>query len=145
MPRTVLTIGSASISLALDGPNPVLNDFSCQVIGATLTASANVSQVPATFCAPASDVPSASSWALDLRFLQDWTDPDGLSMFLYLHDGERAVFTLTPTADAAPAATGTVTLVAGSLGGEAGTPLEASVTLPCLGKPDVTPPAVPVP
>lgn len=91
-----------------------------------------------------------SSYALHLVAAQDWDTAGGLARFLWDHEGEDAEFVLNPhgqdatPSDAAPAATGTVRLVAGSFGGEVGTYAELDVTLPCAVKPtlDTSPTAL---
>lgn len=139
MPQTVLAIVDATLTLKIGAATA--SDFSCQVISAALTATSNPQQVPATFCTPAKEVPAPSSWALDVTYLQDWTDPAGLSMYLYENDAAAADFTLTLSGATEPSAAGTVYLVAGGYGGDAGVPLQATVTLPCADKPVITAPA----
>lgn len=81
------------------------------------------------------------SYALHLVAAQDWTASTGLAKFLWTNAGSPATFWLyaydstgSPTADK-PAVTGTVTLVAGTYGGEVQTYAELDVTLPCTAKP----------
>jgi hypothetical protein len=109
-----------------------------------VTPTANNVDVPATFCVGASQTASPSSFSLDLTLLQDWGAVDSASQYLFDHDAEVVDFTLEgiSVTGATVTVTGQVTVVAGALGGEAGTPLTADVSLPILGKPTIvtTPP-----
>ena len=87
----------------------------------------------------------ASSYALHLVAAQDWdttgTPVTGLAAFLWQNEGAQATFYLTAygtgtaPSTSKPAVTGTVTLVAGTYGGEVNTYPEIDVTLPCNTKP----------
>lgn len=140
MPRHVITIDNATVEF---GPTGTAVDFSCQVNSAALTPTANNVDVPATFCTGASQTAAPSSFALDLTFLQDWGEVGSVSQYLYDHDAESGVeFHVEGinTATGTPiACDGTCTIVAGQYGGEAGTPLQATVSLPCDGKPVIGP------
>lgn len=144
MARIVKIIKQAKVAL---GPVPVppaeidpatLTDFGCQVTQATISATPNTSDVPATFCEPASQVNVPSSFALTLEGLQDWGTADGLSEYLFTHDAEQAAFALYLDAGPDPVATGIVSVAAGDFGGTAGEPLTMSLELPILGYPDIT-------
>jgi hypothetical protein len=82
-----------------------------------------------------------STYALHLVAAQDWDTAGGLARFLWDNEGDDAEFVLqahgqdATNADATPAATGTVRLVAGSYGGDVGTYAELDVSLPCAVKP----------
>ena len=115
----------------------------CQVTSAVVTASANFQTIPSTGCAPASQSPGATSWALDLAWLQDWHVATGLSWFAFENDGQPVWFELTPnSADAANKLTGNAFAVAGSYGGTFGdgSAATATATWPCLDKPTVPTP-----
>jgi hypothetical protein len=143
MPRQVITVTAATLTL---GPTATSTDFSCQVNVGTITPTANNVDVPATFCAGASQTAAPSSFALDLTILQDWGAVKSVSQYLFDHDAEVVDFELEGigVTGSTVTVTGQVTVVAGALGGEAGTPLTADVSLPILGKPTVvaTPPTV---
>lgn len=134
MPRNVIVITNATVEL---GPTAAATVFTCQVSQAALTPTANTVDVPATFCAPASQAAAASSWALDLVLLQDWGDVASASMFLFDNDAQVVDFKVDGIgiSGSPMQATGQCTVVAGAFGGEAGIPLEATVSLPILGKP----------
>jgi len=122
-----------------------LTDFSCQVTSAAITSSSNTTTttVPATYCQPASEasVPVASSFALDLSFLQDWTAAAGLSAWLFKNDALTKCFALYMKGNDNPVATGQIIAQAGAFGGAPGEPLTADVTLNIQGYPDIKDPS----
>lgn len=115
--------------------------FECQVTSAAINANANLQTVPATFCAPESQAPAATGWELAVTWLQDWTDPNGLSYYAFANDTLTKFFSLTLNDQVTPVATGEVRIVAGAYGGDAATPLVATQTWPLVNKPTITPPA----
>lgn len=114
--------------------------FECQVTSVTLTPSAVTDTLPATLCQGESDTVKSSKWNLDLEVLQDWTDPDGVSFYLYDNDAERAFFSVSHSGATAPIATGEVTIQSGAFLGAASGALTATVSLPCVGKPVISKP-----
>src|SRR5215467_1366906 len=141
---TVIVITDASLKLAADAASlPTASaTFSCQVSSAAINATPNLQTVPATFCSPQSQVPAATGYELAVTWLQDWTAAaGGLSGYAFLHDTEEQAFELKLNVDdTEPIATGTLRLVAGAYGGDAGVPLPATATWPILGKPTITTP-----
>jgi len=138
MPRSTIVIDNAILKL---GPTATAVDFSCQVNSAALTPTPNSVDVPATFCVGKSTTAAPSSFALDLTYLQDWGDAASVSQYLYDNDGQQGVdFEMSgiATTGNTVTVTGVCTIVAGDYGGEAGTPLQATVSLPCDGKPTIT-------
>lgn len=126
----------ATITTFVDG------DFTCLITSAVLTPTAgtDANDLPGTFCEPAVSIPlpSASTWTLDLSTVQDANDPDGLSAYLYLHDGEEGwVYVSTGPADGFPKWVAHVYLNAASIGGAPATPLLADVSFRCIDKPDI--------
>jgi hypothetical protein len=121
--------------------------WSCQATSGALTASQDTTtvDVPATFCQPARSIPqpAATSYSLDLSFLQDPNIAAGLSAFLFEHDTEEAyvLFGLAGTGAASainpPKLIGRVRLVAGTIGGAARSNLTADVSLPLTMKPQI--------
>jgi hypothetical protein len=150
---TILTITDAVCLFALGDTEPAdwtdvaVEAFTCQVTTAQINATPNLNEVPATWCQPATQVPAATSYALDLAGLQDWTVAAGLSMFLLANDAKPGWVQLSmPTQDPGdPIATATVQVryVAGSFGGAAGAPLTFEASFPVQGKPDVVAGTVP--
>lgn len=116
--------------------------YDCVTTGAGFTASANLTDVPATGCAPASQVAAASSWMLDIAWLQDWQSPGGgLSGYMYENDSLRKWVKVEPTTPGLPAATAEVTIVAGTYAGTFGELLVATSSCPTVGKPEIALPA----
>jgi hypothetical protein len=112
--------------------------YECQTTSAAINATPNLQTVPATFCAPASQAPAATGFELAITWLQDWTVPGGgLSKYAFDHDTESKYFSLSLDSDSEPLATGQVRVVAGSYGGDAGVPLTATSTWPCVNKPTI--------
>lgn len=146
MSRVVKIIKNAEVQfgpLKADGTvDPLtLDDYSCQVTEARITASPNTTDVPATFCEPATTVNVPSSFTLELNGLQDWGRADlapSFSEYLYINDAEIVGFALFLDGTSDPSATGKVSLAAGDFGGVAGEVLTLTGSLPILGYPDIT-------
>lgn len=144
MARNVLIIKNAAVKFgALPvAPAPIdpatLTDYGCQVTKAAITATPNTTDIPATFCSPASKQNVPSSFELALEGLQDWTVAAGLSTYLFEHDAEQAAFALYLDGETDPSATGIVSVAAGDFGGTAGEPLTMTLTMPIDGYPDIT-------
>jgi hypothetical protein len=134
---TVITIKDATVKFWLDGGDETSAvDYKCQVSEASVNATPNLQTVPATFCAPESQVPANTGYELQLNWLQDWTAPGGgLSNFAFVNDAQLAHFALFLEDSNMPECHGDVWVVAGAFGGVAGVPLQASATWPLLGKP----------
>ena len=116
-------------------------DFTCQITSGSLVASPNVSDetVPATWCDPEQTLPmvGATSYELQIAYLQDPDVVDGLSQFLFEHDAEVAWFYMGLAGADPPKAIGKIRLVSGAIGGEGRVTLTAEATLPVEGKPSV--------
>lgn len=140
---TVIVVTNGKLLLADDEAGLATGvGYECQVSSAAINATPNLQQVPATFCAPASQAPAATGYELALTWLQDWTAPGGgLSGYAFLNDTLTKWFSLTLNDQTEPIATGSVRVVAGSYGGDAGVPLSSSTVWPLVNKPDITVPA----
>ena len=105
---------------------------------------ANTVEVPATGCAPKSNVAAASTWAFEIQWIQDWQTAagGGLSGYMFTQDGNKKWVEITPTSPTLPAFQAQVTIVAGDVYGPYGTLLVASATCPVEGKPTWTPPVL---
>ena len=131
-----ITVISGHLKVGLTAA--ALDAFDCQLVTGTLTANPKLNTVKATFCSPESQAPAATGYQLDLNFLQDWSDPDGVCWFAFENDASLIYWELALDD---PDATGDVTMhgqayaVALGFGGDAGVPLEASSTWPVVGKP----------
>ena len=128
----------AATEAGLTAPTPV--DYKCQVNSAEIQAQPKLQTVPATFCNPESQMPSATGWQLVITFLQDWGATNSLSQFLFDNDAELMWFKLAPidmTLDDVPEATGQCWVVAGQYLGAAGAPVNATSTMPVPAKPTI--------
>jgi hypothetical protein len=139
MSQTVLVIKDASVQFAdTQGGLAAAPDFTCQVVSAAVNANANLQTVPATFCAPESQAPAATSWSLDMNLLQDWgaiATAGSVSEYLFDNDAKRKWFLIQPYDPSVMGMQGECWLVASSYLGDAGTPLQASISCPLIGKP----------
>jgi hypothetical protein len=146
MARTVKIIKNAKVGF---GDPPVsggagavvpstLTDYGCQVTEARITAAANTSDVPATFCEPASTVNVPSSFTLELNGLQDWGASGSFSEYLFKHDAEIQAFAVYLDGSTDPVAKGLVSVAAGDFGGPAGETLVLTGSFPLLGYPVIT-------
>lgn len=143
---TVITITDGVLLLADDEAGLATGlGFECQVTEASINATPNLQTVPATFCAPESQVPAATGFELAVTWLQDWSAPGGgLSNYAFLNDTQEKWFSLKlDSNDVDTVAEGQVRIVAGAYGGVAGTPLTATATWPLATKPTITVPAGP--
>ena len=144
MARVVKVIKSAQVKFGAvpTPPAPIdpltLTDYSCQVVEARITATPNTTDVPATFCEPASKINVPSSFDLELQGLQDWGAASSFSEYLFKNDATQQSFALYLDGSTDPEATGTVSIAAGDFGGVSGEVLTLKLTLPILGKPTIT-------
>jgi hypothetical protein len=114
-----------------------LTDYSCQVTEARVTASANTTDIDATFCEPASSINVPSSFTLELNGLQDWGAASSFSEYAFKNDAVQVAFALYLDGSTNPCAMGIVSMAAGDFGGVAGEPLTFSASLPILGYPTI--------
>ena len=116
--------------------------FCHQTSSAGITASANTTSTPATFCSPASERSTSSSFQLDIEGLQDWGRDDGeqsFSEWLFENDGGQAMAVLLPVNSntANVAAVCEVSVAAGDFLGGSGDALSFTGTMPLTGYPDI--------
>jgi hypothetical protein len=141
---SVIVVTDGSLTLADDPAGLLTGDsYECQVTTCAIGATPNLQTVPATWCAPETQVPAATGYELTVEWLQDWRDPaGGLSGYAYTNDTLEKAFELKlDKDDTTPVATGLVRIVAGGYGGAAGVPLAATAVWPIQGKPTITMPA----
>lgn len=133
--------GKAVDVVALSDYDTGSTGWTCQMTSGALTPAANTttSDIPATFCKPATSVPTPgeTTFALDLTFLQDPNVSIGLSAFLYANDTKEAYAYLGMDDGNPPRLIGRVRLAAGLIGGDARTALVATVSLPLVRRPDI--------
>jgi hypothetical protein len=134
---TTITIIQGQLTVGTTSPPATAAD--CQIVSAALKANPKLVTSPATFCAGEGQVAAASGYELDITALQDWTvTPDGFSAFCFDNDGRVVYWELTLDGEAAtPVAVmhGSAYCVAMDFGGDAGTPLQADMVWPVIGKP----------
>jgi hypothetical protein len=119
----------------------------CQVTSAFLAATANTTteDVPAGWCGAGQSVTQVneSTFDLNLTFVQDGHLPDGLTEFAYVNDTKEAYFLYGLDAvSGLPKVMGRCRILAGQIGGAAGTILTADVVWPCSPKPEAAWPPV---
>lgn len=124
------------IQFGLDG-----EQFECQVQSWTLSNNTDDGETMYTQCPDGEFREEADpDFALEVTFFADWRS-DGISDYLWAHDGETVPFVLDHHPDI-PAEhvrwAGSVKLKAPNVGGEARTTEQTEVTLPIIGKPEYT-------
>lgn len=146
MPRTVITLINPTLVLADTQAGLATGDaYECQLTSAQLVPTPITNAIPATGCAPASNVPGRSSWELQLAWLQDWADSaGGLSNYSIVHETELVwyKFVLDNAGSPTTAASGQAYVAAGQYGGVfGGPPAVATANWPCFDTPAFTVPA----
>lgn len=110
-------------------------NFKCQLKSIQLTPDTNV--VKEKTACPEGQFAEVEDpeWNLEMGYLYGVEDAgESLADYLLEHKGKKVPFTFRPKAGG-PGYTGTVTLMAGGLGGDVGQFSSASVTLPLDGQP----------
>jgi hypothetical protein len=134
---TVITIIKGTLKVGTSSPPTTAAD--CQIVSAALKANPVLNTLKATFCAGESQVAGQSGYELDITALQDWTLPTGFSQFCFANDAKVVYWELTLDGETTPTPKaqlhGTAYCVAMDFGGDAGTPLEATLVWPVIGKP----------
>src|SRR4051812_35217735 len=141
----LINIKDASVIFAddeagLTTTTPAPTDFKCQVNSAAIEPQPKLQTVPATFCAPESQVPSATGWQLNITFMQDWGAMPSLSQYLFDNDATLKWFRIAPndvTLVGVPEATGQCWIVSGQYLGAAGAPVNGTSTMPIPAKPTI--------
>ena len=113
-----------------------------QVSSAGIVASANTTSTPATFCSPASERSTSSSFSLEIEGLQDWGRDDGeqsFSEYLFTEDGGQVMAVLMPVSGNAInlGAVCEVSVAAGDFLGGSGDSLSFTGSMPLTGYPDI--------
>jgi hypothetical protein len=139
-PATVVIPGKWTLTL---GTAPG-TDFSCDAAGVHLQSNAQTTTVAATLCQNGYDDVSDVRYALVLDFHAFWDEVTNLFQYLWDNSLTTQTFTFTGTNKAtAPTTkwkmTGTVRIVSPPFDAVAGSVVAGSVTLPCIGKPTITP------
>jgi hypothetical protein len=112
-----------------------------QVTSFRVVPRANLVDSPATFGAPAGQTAAASSWQVEVSYLQDWGKTSGMSKFLYDNDGVEMWFRFDPAGTTEDGFEGKCYIVAGAYGGGADQNWIDSLVWPCPDKPTRLDPA----
>lgn len=116
------------------------DDYEKHVSGVTMTPTTG--SVSWTGLAPDDTFtfPTATTWAVQLDYAQDWETANSLSRYLFDHEGETVTLLFEPVKGGLGWQVEAV-IVPGSIGGQVNTVATASVTLGALGKPTPIPAA----
>ena len=137
MPQVLLSLDDPVIKIAaslagLDAGIPI----ECQMSAATLTSTPNLTDVPKTGCYPPTQIVGDPTYALEVAWLQDWTDAAGISRMAHSLNGDRQfVSFLLDADDVATKVTAEVTVAEGQYGGTFGGLAVATATWPIIGTP----------
>ena len=127
------------ITFAL-GTDPDVTQFECQLSNWSITNNTPDAAKLFVYCDEDNGEvfeETDPSYALDLTFFADWRE-NGISDYLWAHDGEDVDFTLVHNAGIEGEEvtwTGTCRIKAPTVGGEARTNEQTTVTLQIIGKP----------
>ena|ERR1700754_4371115 len=78
---------------------------------------------------------AAAGWVLGITSIQDFTDPDGYTNYMYDNQGDVVAFTWKPTAAEFPIYSGNVTVWPAEVGGDMNKRLESEQELKLTAKP----------
>ena len=114
------------------------DDYEKHVSGVTMTPSTG--SVSWTGLAPDDTFtfPTATTWAVQLDYAQDWETANSLSRYLFDHEGETVTLLFEPVKGGLGWQVEAV-IVPGSIGGQVNAVATATVTLGVLGKPTPVP------
>ena len=76
-------------------------------------------------------------WTMKIKLLQDFTNSTGVQAYSWANDGIQVAYSWKPN-PAGPTYSGTLTITAIDVGGDAGKRLDADVEWTCTAKPVVT-------
>jgi hypothetical protein len=128
-----------SITLTIDGAT-----FQCEVTNVTLTPSVSTATATALCDEGVIQDVGVPVWTLDVDYLVDH-NPGSFYRFLVEEVGSSAAYSYEPDPVNAPGVTytGTLVVIPGPAGGQAGTFESGSVSLPVNGEPTITDPVGP--
>ena len=136
MAAPALIFGSGVILIG-DTASPT-DAFECQISEFTVNASANTGQIPGTYCQGPSQYGQASTYGVQMTFLQDWGETGSLSQLLWDNDGDLLYFIFTPDVSGTDC-TGSYYAVGGSFGGAGDQAWTTTANMPCPAQPVVAP------
>ncbi len=135
----------ATVTMADYSADAVTSNWSCQVTSGAITPSPNTNdrQVPSTFCVNGRTIPqpTATSYTLDVEFLQQLAIATGLDAFLFANDTLEAFYLLGLNGEGAttvnaPKSIGRCVLISSAFGGPARDNLTATISLQLVRKDD---------
>jgi hypothetical protein len=117
-------------------------NFAIQLTSITLTPDVATERIKTAKPAGRYSSVDDPEWSLDLGYVygyDDTTADEALAAYLLDHTGEQVPFTFRPISGAsgAPEISGTVTLLAGAIGGDQGAFSTQTVSLPVEGQPTI--------
>jgi hypothetical protein len=134
-PKSTGTLRVATSQAALTTGDAQDTAITEQVTSFRVVPQANLADVPATFSDPAGQSAAASSWQVEVSYLQDWGKTDGMSKFLYDNDGVLMWFRFDPAGTTEDGFEGPCYLTAGAYGGAADGNWVDDLVFPCAAKP----------
>jgi hypothetical protein len=110
--------------------------FTDQVYEFKVVPSPNLVDIPATFGVGAGQSTAASSWEVQVSYLQDWGAAAlSVSKYLYDNDGALVWFRFNPAGTTEDHFEGQVYVRAGAYGGSASENWVDDISMPCPSKP----------
>jgi hypothetical protein len=111
-------------------------EFVCQMTAATLNTEQHLTDVPQSGCYPPTKIVGDPTYTLDLAWIQDWSDPAGISRYAQDNNGEtKWIQFLMDADDATTVVTTAVQIAAGQYGGTFGGLAQTTTTWPIVGNP----------
>lgn len=137
MPQVLLTLDDPVLKIADTSAGLATGvAIECQMSAATVTSTPNLTDVPKTGCYPPTQIVGDPTYSLEVAWIQDWTDPAGISRMAHAFNGARKwVSFLLDADDAATVATFEVTIAEGAYGGTFGGLAVATASWPVIGQP----------
>lgn len=115
MAATVTKLGPGTVSIGEVGSEV---DFSCQVIGAVVEASADQDDPTTVLCGDVIPGALTITYTFSGTVLQDLADDAGLVAFTWENPGATVPLTFVPSTEAGKQVTGDVTVIPLSIGGD---------------------------
>ena len=137
MPLVDSRLGPGTLTIGTPG-----KDYAFQVSACTLTPNVNSTDGVPTLAVPEPPPETKTDYSLDGDAINDFTDPQGLSLYCFDNDGLEMAFVWVPiTADGTSLA-GNLIVRAFPIGGKPGEMLQTTFSWPVVGKPTWTPGAL---
>lgn len=133
---TVDPLFLTDVVISVDG-----DSYEKAVSGVTFTPSVTTATFKGLNPAAVYSASGSATWMVQLDYVQDWETADSLSAYLFNNQGEEIAVTFKPRSGTGPTVSGTIIVVSGSIGGTVDSYATASVQLPMIGQPTITPAA----